>query len=367
MNIDHGVILDTVLSKAVDRLLDWPLASTRHPLAHCTAEVRGHIQLASELAKQERYDEAIEELTKASDKDPNYVGSRVRAMKYLIRDEKPLLGLLIGGGVLVLDKDLSARSQVWDMASGVALQVFKQTAFPQYIDEALTFSNNATRLSPQDILCNWNRIEVLLVHAEEKKKVGNLNGWKNSQEQAKKALLNLLFLGRKGGTTVQMYWPKILADAERIFPEQQWWKTKLEEMLEIGDNLEDQFVESTEAPAAARSGGTSSAWKRSLVAACLALLVWPDLYGMLPSDPTQTDQSPVVQEASPTENGQSNEAALGPTEERVTTVVKDIARVEREDVNLARVMREDIDLAATRAILDNVYVARIERDDADIV
>ena len=218
MYIEHEMIFGRVLDKALEEIFDWSF-SEDHPLNQCTTDVQEHVKVASNLARQERYDEAIAELTKASEKDPHYIGTRVRTMKYLSKDERPLLGLLIGGGVLVLTKDAKPQSQVWDMASGVALDLFKQTNHTREIREALAFANKATRLAPDDILSGWNRVEVLLNYAAHTKKEGNVEEANKLLDLAKGAVESILDLGRNRRSNTYRYWPRLVEDAKKVFPE----------------------------------------------------------------------------------------------------------------------------------------------------
>ena len=367
MNLDNSAILDTVLNKAVEKLLDWQFSSTGHPLEHCNAEVQAHIQKASTLATQKRYDEAIQELTFASEKEPRYVGPRVRTMKYLIKDNKPLLGMLIGGGVLVLEKDPKTKGQVWDMASGVALGVFEQSKLTQYIDEALTFANNATRLDPEHILSNWNRIEILLVYARQMEKEKKTEESDKYYDLAKRALERLIDIAKRNKEVAHRYWSRLVADANRIFPDDEWWKIKLSDMSEMTEGLEDV---SDDMPAPINSPDATASvlktvnWKHSLVAATLALLVWSDLFTMIPHNILQWDtQQPNTEVVL----AQGDQTRIAEEANEESSQAEHLARLERPDMDLARLDRDDKDLAVTREILDSYYqVARIERDDGDL-
>lgn len=367
MNLDNSAILDTVLNLAIEKLLEWQFSSTGHPLDKCGADVQAHIQKASTLARQERYDEAIEELTFASEKEPHYVGPRVRTMKYLIKDNKPLLALLIGGGVLVLEKDSKIKGQVWDMAGGVALDLFEQSKHTKLIDEALTFANNATRLDPEDILSHWNRIEILLVYARQMEKE------KKTQESgkyyilAKRALEKVIDIAKRDKEIANKYWIRLVADAHRVFPDDEWWKIKLSDMSEMTERLEDV---SDDMAAPINSLDTTAFvpktvnWKHSLVAVSLAVLVWSDLFTIISGNILQPEIQQGYTEVVEDRRDQTHVAEEANEE---SSQAEHLARLERPDMDLARLDRDDADLAVTRAILDSYYqVARVERDDSDL-
>ena len=367
MNIDNCVIFDAVLNEAVEKLLDWQFSSTGHPLENCSADVQAHIQKASELAKQERYDEAIQELAYVSEKEPNYVGPRVRAMKYIIKDNKPLLGMLIGGGALVLEKDPKIKAQVWDMAGGVALDVFHQTKLTQYIDEALTFSNNATRLDPNHILSNWNRIEILLVYARQMEKEEKMQESGKYYDLAKRALEKVIDIAKGDNEVANRYWSRLVADARRVFPDDEWWKMKLSnmsEMIERLENVSDDMTTSINSPSTTAFAPKTVNWERALVAVSLAFLVWSDLFTLIPDNslPRELQQqyTEIVQD-------QRNQTRASEEANEEASQAEYLVRLERVDIDLARLDRDDEDLAVTRAILDKYYdVARIERDDRDL-
>lgn len=352
MEQEFDAIIGLMQDKAVQKILDWRF-SEDHPLNQCTAEVQEHVKLASKLAGQGRYGEAVEELTKASEKDPLYIGVRVRTMKYLIKDERPLLGLLVGGGVLVLTDDETSRSQVWDMASGVALANFERSQDTKCIAEALNFASAATRLTPEDILSNWNRVEILLLYANKLREEENSEQSRRLINLAKGAAESILESGRHGQSNAARYWPRLVQDATRVFPEDDWWRNKLSQFREIEEKLADELEPDTAPDTVATSETTRIGrfgWEAVRVLTILAVLAWPELSGALPTENLNDGVRPAKEIV-------ESYKATPPTDNSGAGFAGN---------RLSRVDRDDAELAFTRSILD-IYSVRIERDDEELV
>ena len=353
MEAEYDALIGSIQDKAVEKILDWAF-SDDHPLNQCTDEVKGHVKHASTLAAQGRYGEALEELARASDKDPQYVGARVRAMKYLIKDERPLLGLLIGGGVLVLANDEKSQNQVWDLASGVALDVFKQTQERKYLAEALNFADAATRLAPDDVLSNWNRVEILLLYSKNMREEGQTEQADRLEKLAKGALEAILDTGKNHRGNASRYWSRLIDDAGTILPEDPWWRVKLSEFRDIGERLEDdldQDIAPEVVSASKNSTGRQFGWEAVRVLTMLVVLAYPDLLGAFPTGFSNEDVRP------PKEVVRLYEPSQPPY-----TAGRGMAANDR----FIRVDRDDEELALTRSILDG-YAVRVERDDEELV
>ena len=171
----YNQYLNGVLNDALNMILDWSFPE-EHPLEQCSDEVKEHVKKASQFAKQKRYDEAIEELTKASEKEPNYVGTYVRTMKYLIDDDKPLVALVMCGSALSRSNDAKIHSQALDMASEVAMDCFEKVAIRMILN----------KLSSLRIKQHQRRLKISCPPGTEWKSYSNLRNTEGKAEKKKK-------------------------------------------------------------------------------------------------------------------------------------------------------------------------------------
>ena len=350
----YNQYLNGVLNDALNMILDWSFPE-EHPLEQCSDEVKEHVKKASQFAKQKRYDEAIEELTKASEKEPNYVGTYVRTMKYLIDDDKPLVALVMCGSALSRSNDAKIHSQALDMASEVAMDCFEKSRNTDDIEQALIFADQATSAAPEDIVSAWNRVEVLLKFEEHRRESGEEKEADKLQERAKAGIEHILELGRKLEQDEFGHWHRMRDNAKEQFPEDEWWMGKLSEICEVDERLAANS-DRTEPPdiTTPPSNGHSNWKKFVLVASLFGSLTLPS----------------VVWPLTPPEPMPKNTPALI---ERIDTLrtspdisPQDLA-VKPSSGNPDRLERENEELASARFILKEYYeLTRIKRPDEEL-
>ncbi|XOF34731.1 MAG: hypothetical protein ACL93V_05430 [Candidatus Electrothrix sp. YB6] len=371
--MNHDKVYGVILNKSIEKILTWSFAKD-HPLEKCGAEVKKIIQESANLAKQGRYEEAIESLEEATEKDPSYVGSRVRTMKYLIETDQPFQALLVAGGVLVLSDDEKPRSQVWDMASGIAFDFFINTNNIFHAEEAEAFANEATKLSPDDIVCAWNRLNILLAIYKFYKKNDNKEDAGRYMSLSKKACDHILDFAKNNSGNTVIYWLRILEDAKNIFPNLEWWDNKAKEMQEIDITLNDEVQPPPSTQGDYLPGIIEFTRAALRIAAMLALLIWPVLgSAIFATNNTDLLEIPKTPESRIEKTDTKNK---GTAESQLKKVSYEIVGIERDVSELAAIKRDTSEFSelayrseqVTSLILNDLQkrLTQIKRDDSDL-
>ena len=350
----YSQYLNDVLDEALNTILNWSF-SQDHPLEQCSPVVKEHVRKASHLADQKRYNEAIDELTKASEKDPKYVGTHVRTMKYLIEDDKPLVALVMCGSALSRSEDVKVHTQALDMASGVAMDFFKKSCDTRDIEQALFLANQATGLAPEDIVSAWNRVEVLIIFEEHRRKGGEEKEADKLQVLAKAGVEHILGLGKNLERDIYGHWPRMLEYAKEAFPEDEWWRGKLSEIRMIDERLAEDSDRTDPLDITTTSGDGRSNWKKLVFVALLfsSLALSSVALPWMSPDTMTKNTPPVIQKIASLRTSPNME-------------LQDLA-VKPTRGNADRLERENEELVSARFILREFYEPnRIKRPDQEL-
>lgn len=260
--------LASLLAKTAEQLLT-ALDEPETPVSRCSGAVRALVSEGAQYAKAGNYEEAARKFHEAADRDPSFVGARVKLIKLYKAAGQDLQALVLGGFALAIATDPQSRSEIYSYMGSISLDLFKITRSPAHGEQAVHFYRTARREKSDDIVPAWNLVDAQVTiwrdaqGLDDRQREGYLRG-------AEVALKETILVAHRGGPVVARYLNSVVRDAENL-PHvlKERWRSELAQLQHLDKT---GWADPSEDAAPATSAPTRGQFGRRQFAAAIALV-----------------------------------------------------------------------------------------------